>query len=84
MRLWIVRLEPKCRIAIPSIVSPLCTEYANVSGDFRLGFPPWIRDASARYRSRRRRRIVEGSLLASPSFGRMKTELRACGSAPLR
>jgi hypothetical protein len=38
MRLWIVTLEPKCRLAIPSIVSPLCTEYANVSGDFSWGF----------------------------------------------
>ena len=42
MTLGILAFEPKCRSAIPSIVSPLCTEYANVSPDvglaLRLGF----------------------------------------------
>ena len=69
MTLWILAFEPKCRSAIPSIVSPLCTEYANVSPDvglaLRLGFATLVlgidlgaADASSTTR-----------LLASPSFG---------------
>src|SRR5580658_8015991 len=42
MTLGILAFEPKCRSAIPSIVSPLCTEYANLCWDIglalRLGF----------------------------------------------
>ena len=68
MTLWILAFEPKCRSAIPSIVSPLCTEYANVSRDvglvLRLGFAtlapgidPGADDASSMT-----------LLLASPSF----------------
>ena len=42
MTLGMLAFEPKCRSAIPSIVPPLCTEYANLCWDIglalRLGF----------------------------------------------
>ena len=79
MTLWILAFEPKCRSAIPSIVSPLCTEYANVSRDvglaLRLGFgalAPGIDPGADDHATTR--------LLASPSFGPDEDGIGARGS----
>ena len=69
MTLGILAFEPKCRSAIPSIVSPLCTEYANVSPDvglaLRLGFATLVLGIDLGAADDHQRLV----LLASPSFG---------------